>query len=320
MSVTGAIRIFRLPNLLMVATTMYLMRWSIINPLLGVYGIELQVSEIAFLGLVISTVLITAAGYVINDYHDVRADQINKPEKVVVDFHVSRRFALFLHLALNFAGVTLGIVFSLLYHVPWMILIFAGVPLLLWYYSIRLKHILLAGNLAVSILTATVPLLVILFEYPLLARNFRSNTEFFPNGLVAIFIWVGAFAFFAFMTNLIREIIKDAQDVKGDRELDSRTLPISIGLKKTKVIIIGLTVFTVFILGYFFLTYLKDWISLGYYILALFLPFVYLVIRTIKSSDTRDFNFLSQWVKVIMLLGLLYAPVVHWLIRNFLTR
>ena len=320
MSITGAFRIFRLPNLLMVAATMYLMRWSVIKPLLGVYGIDLQISEFAFLGLVISTVLITAAGYVINDYHDVRADQINKLEKLVVDIHISRRLALFFHWLLNFIGVSAGVVFSILYHVPWMILIFAGAPLLLWYYSVRLKHVLLAGNIAVSLLTATVPLLVILFEFPLLARNYRFDSEFFPHGLIAILIWVGAFAFFAFMTNLIREIIKDAQDIKGDQELNSQTLPISFGLKKTKGAVIGLTVFTVSVLGFFFLTYLKDWISLAYYILALLLPFIFLIIKTLKSEDSKDFSFLSQWVKIIMLLGLLYAPVAHWLIRNYLTR
>lgn len=319
MSATGAIRIFRLPNLLMVATTMYLMRWSIVKPLLGVYNIQLQISELAFLGLVLSTVLITAAGYVINDYHDVRADRINKPGKVVVDLHVSRRRVLLLHSLLNIIGVGAGIIFSIVYQVPWMILVFAGAPLLLWYYSVRLKHVFLAGNLAVSLLTATVPMLVILFEYPLLSRNFHSDPVFFPQGLIAVLVWVGAFAFFAFMTNLIREIVKDAQDIEGDREQESHTLPITLGLSKTRWILAGLSMITLIFLGFFFLTYLKDWISLGYYILALFLPFVFLIIRILKSKDSRDFNFLSQLVKLIMLLGLLYAPVVHWLIRNYLT-
>lgn len=320
MSLRGAIRIFRLPNLMMVAATMYLMRWSVIKPLLGVYHFDLQISELSFLGLVLSTVFITAAGYVINDYHDIRADKINKPGKVVVDLHLSRRMALLLHWLLNFAGVTAGVVFSILYHVPWMMLIFTGVPLLLWYYSIRLKHVLLVGNLAVSILTATVPMLVILFEYPLLARKYRYDPEFFPQGLHAILIWIGAFAFFAFITSLIREIVKDAQDVNGDKEQNSNTLPISFGLAKTKGVIVALIAIAVLVLGFFFLTYLRDWISLAYYVLALLLPFAFLIIKTLSSSDNRDFNFLSHWVKLIMLLGLLYAPVVHWLIRNYLNR
>lgn len=320
MSFSGAIRIFRISNLSMVAVTMYLMRWSVIKPLLEVYGIELQVSEAAFLGLVLSTVFITAAGYVINDYHDVRADQINKPQKVVVDIHISRRFTLLLHALLNLVGVSAGVVFSFLYHVPWMILVFAGAPILLWYYSVRLKHKLLAGNLAVSLLTATVPMLVILFEYPLLARNFHNDTIFFPEGLSAILIWIGAFAFFAFMTNLIREIIKDAQDIEGDRERHSNTVPIKYGVQKTKGVIVMLSVFVLLVLGFFFLTYLKDPVSLVYYGVALFLPFAYLIFKTLRSATPHDFGFLSQWVKVIMLLGLLYAPLADWLIRNFIGR
>jgi 4-hydroxybenzoate polyprenyltransferase len=320
MSVKGAFGIFRFSNLLMVAITMYLMRWSIIKPLLGVFGIDLQVSELAFLGLVLSTVLITAAGYVINDYHDVRADQINKPKKLIVGFHISRRATLLLHLILNFLGVTIGGVFAILYHVPWMILIFTGAPLLLWFYSVRLKHILLAGNLAVSLLTATVPLLVVLFEYPLLARNFQENQAFYPHGLFAILMWVCVFAFFAFMVNMIREIIKDAQDMEGDKEMGSSTLPIYFGIKVTKRVIIGLTVFSAMVLGFFFLSYLRDWISLTYFCVALLLPFIYLIIRTIKSENASDFQFISKWAKVIMLLGLLYAPLVNWLIKNFLNR
>jgi 4-hydroxybenzoate polyprenyltransferase len=108
--------------------------------------------------------------------------------------------------------------------------------------------------------------------------------------------------------------------VEGDKELGSNTLPIFYGMRKTKWIVIGLSILTMLVLGFFFLTYLKDWISLAYYLLALFLPFLFLIVRTIKSAGTRDFDFLSQWVKLIMLLGLLYAPVVHWLIRNYLTR
>jgi len=317
MSLSGALRIFRLPNLLMVAITMYLMRFTIIKPILFRYGIELQVSEISFLGLVLSTMLITAAGYVINDYHDVKADRINKPDKMVIGIHVSRRAALLLHGLLNAAGVLAGTVFSLLYHVPWMILVFAGAPLLLWYYSVRLKHVLLAGNLAVSLLTATVPLLVVLFEYPMLARNFRFNTEFYPQGLITILLWVLVFAFFAFMTNLIREIIKDAQDVEGDKELKSLTVPIVWGLPKTRLVVAGLAALTIAALSFIFLTFLTDTVSLIYFAMALLLPFIYLIYRTLMATDADDFKFLSQWVKLIMLLGILYAPVVHCLNRLF---
>jgi 4-hydroxybenzoate polyprenyltransferase len=311
-------RLVRLPNLLMVAATMYLMRWSVISPILGLYQIELQVSEIAFLCLVLSTVLITAAGYVINNYHDVKADRINQPRRVVIDSRISRRTALLLHWLMNLAGVFLGGLFSIIYHVPWMILIFAGAPLLLWLYSIRLKHELLVGNLVVSILTGTVPLLVILFEYPLLSRSFSGLHGFFPDGIRALLFWVGSFSFFAFITNLIREIIKDAEDVPGDKESGSKTLPISCGFKNTKICIVTLSILTLLFLGYFFLMHLTDWISLIYFVLFLTLPFILLIWKTVTAATPKDYHFLSQLSKIIMLLGLLYAPVAHYIIR-FLT-
>jgi 4-hydroxybenzoate polyprenyltransferase len=315
-----ALGIFRLPNLLMVAVTMYLMRWSVVRPILEIFGLDLQISELAFLGLVLSTVSITAAGYVINDYHDVRADQVNKPERLFLDLHISRRGALFFHWILNLCGVGAGIVFSLLYHVPWMIVVFAGAPLILWQYSVKLKHLFLIGNLAVSFLTATVPLLVLFFEYPLLIRVLNKMNHHSSQGFVAIVFWIGAFAFFAFMTNLIREIVKDTQDIEGDREMCSRTLPIVLGIKKTKVVVIILSFLTILILGVVFLAYLRDPISLFYYGLALFLPFVVFMVLVFRSSKPGDFGFLSQWIKLIMLLGLLYAPLASWLIRHYLVK
>jgi 4-hydroxybenzoate polyprenyltransferase len=122
------------------------------------------------------------------------------------------------------------------------------------------------------------------------------------------------------MTNLIREIVKDAQDIPGDREQGSHTLPITIGIKNTRLVIIGLSVLTIVVLGFFFLSFLKDRISLAYFVIALLLPFLFFIIKSAKAADAADFSWLSQIIKLIMLLGLLYAPLVHWLIRNFLTR
>jgi len=292
------------------------MRWSVISPILGLYDINLQVSELAFLCLVVSTMVIAAAGYVINDYHDVRADRINQPGRVVIDYQVSRRMAMLMHLILNTIGVVLGILFSLYYRVPWMILIFAGSPVLLWYYTVRLKHKLLIGNLVISFLTGTVPLLVILFEYPLLARKYADYPAFSSQGLQALLVWIAAFGFFAFMTNLIREIIKDAEDYEGDKESGSITIPIRIGFKSTNLIVFGLSILTLAFLGYFFIVHLTDKISLAYYLILLVIPFLFLAFRVLNARLPKDYHFLSQLTKIIMLLGLLYAPVVHYIIRR----
>jgi hypothetical protein len=82
----------------------------------------------------------------------------------------------------------------------------------------------------------------------------------------------------------------------------------------------AISVVTVLVLGFFFLSYLRDPVSLAYFTIALLLPFIYLIIRVSKASGVDDYVFLSQWAKLIMLLGLLYAPVVNWLIRNYFNR
>ena len=197
-----------------------------------------------------------------------------------------------------------------------MILIFAGSPLLLWLYSVRFKHQLLIGNLVISVLTGTVPMLVILFEYPLLSRHFQHLPGFTAQGIHALLYWVGSFGFFAFLTNLIREIIKDAEDFSGDKESGSQTIPIRWGFTATRYIIAGLSFLAVGFLGYFFLVHLKDKISLAYYFVLLFLPFGYLIFKSLGAKKVSDWRFLSQATKVIMLLGLLYAPVVHFIIRT----
>jgi 4-hydroxybenzoate polyprenyltransferase len=115
------------------------------------------------------------------------------------------------------------------------------------------------------------------------------------------------------MTNLIREIIKDAQDIEGDKEQNSKTLPILYGPKVTNRVIIGLTILTVLGLGFLSICFLKETVSLLYCVIALLLPSIFLIIRTLKSEKTQDYRFLSMLVKIIMLLGLLYAPVVQWL-------
>lgn len=310
-------RLIRLPNLLMVTLTLFLMRLSVIEPILKAYELELQVSGTGFWLLVLSCVLITAAGYVINDYHDVRADRINHSQTVVIDTHISRRIAMIMHLAMNTLGALLGVFASIYYRIPWLIPVFVFVPFLLWGYSAFLKHMAVLGNLAVAVLSGLVPLMVVLFEYPLLNRYYPEFITLHPGGFRNILFWVGAFSFFAFMTTWIREIIKDLEDMKGDREIGSQTLPLLKGLAYTRVVTIAMSGITLGVLVFFFVRYLHDWISLVYGGVFLFLPFLILVWLILRAKEQKQFHFLSQWMKGIMLCGLAYAPIAHFLIKLY---
>ncbi len=302
----------------MVVLVMYLMRLTVIGPILDRYGLGLQVDGAMFILLVLATLLITAAGYLINDYHDVKADRINHPDRVVVDIHIARRRVMQAHVFTNMAGAAIGIFLSIYFRLPWLALIFIFTPVFLWIYSARLKHLAVVGNLTVAVLTGLVPLLVVLFEYPLLVKSYPEFVTLVPGGFRIILFWTGSFAFFAFMTTLIREIVKDAEDLEGDTEAGSVTLPVSRGLQVTRKIIAILVLITMAVLAFFFASYLHDPASLAYAVTLLGIPLLALLLMNRTASTQQQFHRMSILLKMIMLFGLAYAPVAHFLIRMYL--
>jgi len=209
------LRLIRYKNLLIIILTQYLMRWSIIKPILEVYGFKLQFSELHFFFLVMATVFITAAGYVINDYFDTKTDLVNRPETVIVGRLLNRRWAILLHIILNTIGIGLGAYISFYIGIPILTFVFVLITGVLWFYSTTYKRQFLIGNIIVATLTALVPLMVILFEIPLLNKEYGLLIREMYFDLKHIIFWVSAFALFAFLLTLIREIIKDtARDVR----------------------------------------------------------------------------------------------------------
>lgn len=312
-------RLIRIPNLAMVFLTMYLMRWSIVRPILELLGFQPQMPEVNFFLLVLSTILITAAANVINDYHDVSIDRVNNPDKVVIDRFISRRSAIILHFVLNSIGILLGIFVSLYHHIYWLIPGFILVPALLWFYSTSFKHKVLLGNLLISLLTGMVPLLVVLFEYPLTLRANQDVLEQFPNMFRPVLYWIVLFSVFAFLTNFIREIIKDAEGLEGHLEVGSRTIAVVYGRKVSKIIATVISVISLAGLTVVFLVFLRDWMSLTYFAIFLAIPFLLLLFQIPKAEGANSFNRLSHLVKIIMLAGLLYAPLAYLVMNVILT-
>jgi 4-hydroxybenzoate polyprenyltransferase len=229
--------------------------------------------------LSLSTVLIAAGGYVINDYYDVKIDFINNPERVVVGKTIHRRFVILLHIALSMLGVTIGLMIS------WKLAIVNIFSVaVLWFYSNSLKRLPFIGNFTVALLTGC-SIAIIIFLYPI------------HNGL----IWV--YAVFAFFMTLIREIIKDMEDVKGDTTYGCKTLPIVWGIPKTKIALyLTIVVFSiaVVLINYFYVN-----LPIIYYVMLLFVPLAWLMAQLFRADTKRDYTWLSSFCKVIMLLGIL---------------
>jgi 4-hydroxybenzoate polyprenyltransferase len=312
--------LIRFPNLLIIAFTQYAMRYLVMEPLLPSDSFELQFGDFQFALLVFATIMIAAAGYIINDYFDTRADLINKPTRVVVGVSISRKEAMILHLIFNIIGVGIGVYLAFYIGLPALSLVFVLSTGLLWFYSTNYKKQFLVGNLAVAFLTALVPLMVVLFEIPLLNREYGEVMIRYDSNFLYLFAWVSAFSFFAFITTLIREVIKDAEDLEGDNAYGMKTVPIVMGTFWTRVLVVTLIVLTKAALVFLLFKYIfnsddpPDYISLVYFSVFLFLPMIMLAIRVMTARDKRAYHRASILIKLVMLFGILYSVMVFYLV------
>ncbi|WP_439558918.1 geranylgeranylglycerol-phosphate geranylgeranyltransferase [Dyadobacter sp.] len=274
--IAGSARLVRSTNLVIVALTQYLTRILLIGPRSEWKSI---IADPDLFLLSLSTVCIAAAGYIINDYFDIKIDIVNKPERVVVGRYLKRRWAIGAHQILNVLGAVLGLAVS-----PYIFLINVFSITLLWFYSERFKRAPFIGNFIVSLLTA-MSLLILTVHFP-------ANRH-----LVLIY------SVFSFFISLVREVAKDMEDIKGDEAHGCRTLPIIWGIPRTRnflYVVLILFVFTLFAMA----RVLNNSLLVLLFILLL-LPILYLAFKLSRADTRKDFKEISSLCKIIMLLGLL---------------
>lgn len=294
---------------------MILMRWAVINPILIANGLQLQLPDLWFFMLVIGVVLITASGYIINDYFDRKTDLVNRPKTVVVGVYIKRRSAIILHVIFNIIAILLTS------YVSWKIghikysLIFVLTVGILWYYSTSYKRMFLIGNIIVAILTGLIPVLVFMFEMPTVFETYSSLFETNMVNLNMIKIWILGFSIFAFITTLIREIIKDIEDYEGDIEYGRNTLPVSLGVMNTKYIIIMLIFAELITLFTSYYIFINDSYSIWYFIIFITLPFLYLIFILLNAKEKSEYHKASIITKIIMVSGLLYTSLIYYMLN-----
>ena len=312
--------LIRWKNLVIVVLTMVLMRYSVIEPILskiGVYlkdgpsdavAMTLQFPWYDFVLLVAATVSITAGGYVINDYFDIKTDLINRG-KVIVGTKIPRRKAIMWHNILNILGVGTG--FYISWKAGYMLMgtLFLIVSGLLYFYSASYKRQFLVGNIIVAILTAMVPMLVVFYEWPALYRYYALNAVSLPEFNV-IFYWVGGFALFAFLTTLTREIVKDIEDFEGDIAYGRNTVPVVIGILNAKIVSVALIILTLVFLYTIWYFFVHDTITLIYISLTVTVPLLFALRLLVISQTKKQLHSTSNLIKIVMLTGILYSVVV----------
>ena len=306
MELRSFIKLIRTDNLLVIALTMFAVRYGMVEAILFSHtpSVQLQLSAFDFSLLVLSTILIAAAGYIINDYFDVKTDKINKPDRIYIDHGVKRRVAMLAHMQFNLVGLMLGAYVA--YKAGNVFLTF--IPFLsitlLWFYSTHFKRQLLIGNLVVSLLSAMIPLQVLLFEKPLIENI---------GNLTFLYATVICFAIFAFLLSMTREIIKDMEDFKGDYETGCKTMPVVWGIKASKAVTaVFITNAMVMLVFLFFKLYQRDFLLLAIYLASsVFIPSAWLLLRLYRSHSKEEYHSLSLFVKFIMVTGVLSTIVIY---------
>lgn len=297
-------RLIRSLNLIFIALTQIIFHYCIVLPVFHNAGIPPYLDGISFLMIVLSSVCIAAAGYIINDYFDVNMDLINKPDRMVVEKVIHRRAAIIWHWVLSAIGVLLGFVAGLRLGIIWLGPANLLCVVLLWVYSTTFKKKLLTGNVLISLLTAWVVLVVGFVNLNLI---WKHGTQMPLRDISHISKFTFLYAGFAFVISLIREVVKDIEDIEGDRKYGAQTMPIVWGVHVAKVftgtwlvVLFGcITILEIYIIQF------KWWFTLAYCLLFISLPMVKAFRQLIIARNPADFHRLSSLIKYIMLTGIL---------------
>ena len=235
--------------------------------------------------IVLVSSLTIASGYIINNFYDSKKDIINKPNKSKLDRLVSQKTKLYLYFTVNF------IVFLLSFFVSFRaVLFFSTYIFLIWFYSHKLKKMLIIGNLTASFL-AVLPFFAILLYYK----------NLYPQ--------IFAHATFLFLLLLIREMIKDLENIKGDMANDYQTIPVVYGEDFSKKSISLLTVLTIIPIYYLIEIFEVGYMDIYFYVSLIFL--IFFLLKLWKSNSKPDYLLLHNILKLLVVAGVFCIVLIN---------
>jgi 4-hydroxybenzoate polyprenyltransferase len=302
------LKLIRVENLLIIAITQVCIKYLVFAPVNEYSDFTPELFSISLL----STLLIAAAGYMINDYFDVKTDKINRPEAVVVDVSIKRRWAMILHIIFSATGLVLGIFLALKCHNLKLVTFQILSILLLWFYSTNFKKQLLVGNIVVSLLTAAIPVMPMVYDFYLSVGTNTLIGSLTSTALKPLVMITFGYAGFAFLTSFAREVVKDMEDYKGDIQTGCKTMPIVWGIITSKVVtffVIVITIGMLLLAGIKFY-YLHQALALYYIMGLLLLPLTVLLFLIMRAKTSRDFKMASLLLKFIMLFGIAFTLII----------
>jgi 4-hydroxybenzoate polyprenyltransferase len=289
----------RVPNLLIIAFTFLMLRYLVFIPVYSSTSMIPGMGSLQYLVMITATIIIAAAGYVSNDYFDVITDRINKPEKQYIGKQISPGSALATALLLSFAAIILSTWLTLLIR-SWMPAILLLVALaVVWWYAFQLKKSYIWGNIAVASMSAGTVAMAWLLEMQCL--------QIPPETSGTITRIVAAISLFAFLLTLLREVLKDIEDIEGDRLIQCKSLPIIKGIAFTKSTLFVITLTTIILLAIaqIYLFQYQRFTAVVWLLICVEIPLIWFATALQKSQTKTEYHKLSTLLKLIMLTGIL---------------
>ena len=297
------LKLVRYQNLLLIAFMLLIFHYGFLK----LQDIYVALYDWKYIVFVLATVLIAAGGYVINDIMDQDTDSVNKPEKQIVGKLISENTAYNLYFGLTISGVLLGYYISSAVFKTSFFAVFFMYAALLYMYATSLKQIPVLGNIVVAFVLGLSVMSVGIFDIsPMMTLENQSEMMLFLMIILD-------YAIFAFFINLIREIIKDIEDIEGDKSQDINTLAVVFGVEKTKIIVFGLGIISCGVLLWYIYDNLmssKLYYATIYCLLLVVAPMIFFIIKTWNASSKKDFHFLSNLLKVVIFFGILSILII----------
>jgi 4-hydroxybenzoate polyprenyltransferase len=293
---------------MIVAVTQILIYHQLLNQTFKRYSISGTFNSFEFVLFVFTTLLVTSSGYIINDIYDIETDRINKPDKRIIDVHLSLSSAWKIYFSMILTGALISFYLAVQRNDLFYWFIYPAAVFLLFGYSRWFKGIPYLGNILVSLFCAAVPGIFFLSEASVLKElKIRDLTSFLPLHNLLL-----AYVLFAFLTNLYREIVKDLQDETGDKLTNIHTAAVYFGKKNTKIMALFTALITSMVITFSFSQSIFSNIPYLFILQILLIqtPLSISIIKIIQAKDDKAFRNVGLWIKLIMINGLILITYI----------
>ncbi|MEO0041133.1 MAG: hypothetical protein RL329_581 [Bacteroidota bacterium] len=294
------LQLIRFPNLIIIGLTQFSVQYGVLSKTFSVHQLGQQIDTLFFLKIMMLSIGTAAGGYIINDIVDIAIDAINKPEKQIVSKKITLARAQKTYLITLIISVLIALSMPI---ACWISLLIWLIPtILLWFYSKKWKQKVLIGNLVIAFLCAYTPMILFIMEKKGIDYLEKNHFPSFERLMIILATYVSM----AFLTTLFREMIKDIEDMEGDKMGHCATLPIVYGLETARKMALGVGAFLMMILV-LALVWKPNLFAIQFYILLIIFGMMLNTLIVLSRATTKsEFASLSKRAKWMMLTGLCY--------------